>query len=226
MTSNALKVGIVGAGGRVKGNYLPALRLMADDFSVSWVHARNQDSLNQAMAPWGVRTIASLSPAAIDEVDVIAVSVPPTQNAVVLRKLKDASKRLHLVIDTPVAASIGQARELWPLLRSFASVTVTEDFMNFPDFALVRKAVSDGAIGPVRSVVLDGTRRRRAHWRGAVQLLRPPWISCQSSPTGQGGSSTPLRRVSIVQVAVASGPAAATTAARARLPGPGAIVGG
>src|SRR5688500_9650500 len=112
MTSNALKVGIVGAGGRVKGNYLPALRLMADDFSVSWVHARNQDSLNQAMAPWGVRTIASLSPAAIDEVDVIAVSVPPTQNAVVLRKLKDASKRLHLVIDTPVAASIGQAREL------------------------------------------------------------------------------------------------------------------
>lgn len=156
MNRGALHVGIIGAGGRVKENYLPALRLMPDEFNVKWVHARNQDRLRAAMAPWGVRTIASIDTGALDEVDVVAVSVPADQNAAVLRKIGGAAKRLHLVIDTPVAASIGQARALWPLLRRFASVTVTEDFMNFPDFDLVRKAVADGAIGKVRNVILDG----------------------------------------------------------------------
>jgi hypothetical protein len=87
-------------------------------------------------------------------VDVVAISVPTSQNATVLRQLVNHADQLDIVIDTPIAWSGAEHAEIAPLLARFKRVTVTEDYMNFPRFALVRETVRRGVIGELRSVTL------------------------------------------------------------------------
>jgi hypothetical protein len=163
-----LRIGIVGAGRRVLNNYLPALSCIGEEFEVAWVHARMLDRLKASLEPWGVRPLLRITPEAIAEIDVLAVSVPIAANAPVLAQFQQDADRLRLVIDTPISGSLGQARKIWPLIKSFRSATVTEDFMNFPDFRLARDAATKGLIGKVGSVVLDGM----GHYYHGLALIR------------------------------------------------------
>ncbi len=156
MKPEPLRIGLIGAGRRMQGNYLPALFLLPDDFAVAWAHARRPEPLRAAMDPWGVAPQDVLDAAALESVDAVAMSVPIDQNAKVLGQLQAAKHRLHLFIDTPIVTSLKQARDVMPLLVGFRSVTVTEDFMNFPEWSLARSAVEEGVTGPVSDVILDG----------------------------------------------------------------------
>ncbi len=156
MSDQKLRVGIIGAGRRVVGNYLPALDMLSDYVSVEWVFARNYERLVDAVDPWKLTPLKRLDGEALAQIDILAVSVPTTQNAPALNQVLPFSSALDLVIDTPVIGSISEIRATHPLLSKFKSVTVTEDFMNFPDFEAVRQAVAAGAIGRVRHIILDG----------------------------------------------------------------------
>lgn len=145
---------IVGAGRRVQNNFLPALRCLADRFEIRGIHSRTPERLHQVAKRWGIEAIETLAEADLSRVDVVAVSVPTSQNAPVLRQLLAQAKDLHLVIDTPIAWSFEEKAEIEPLLEEFARVTVTEDYMNFPQFGLVREAARQGLIGAVRSLTL------------------------------------------------------------------------
>lgn len=157
MKPEPMRIGLIGAGRRIKGNYLPALFSLKDHYRVVWAHARRPEPLREAIAPWGVVPMDTLDAEALAQVEAVALSVPIEQNANVLRQLQSAKDRLHLFIDTPMVKSLKQARELVPLLRGFRSVTVTEDFMNFPEWSFVRDVVVEGVIGEVTNVVLDGS---------------------------------------------------------------------
>jgi hypothetical protein len=145
---------IVGAGRRVQNNFLPALSCLADRFEIRGIHSRTPDRLRAVARRWGIAPVESLADADLTAIDVVAISVPTSQNAAVLRQLLARAGSLHVVIDTPIAWSAEEKAEIEPLLDRFARVTVTEDYMNFPQFALVRDAVRQGLIGAVRSLTL------------------------------------------------------------------------
>jgi hypothetical protein len=71
----------------------------------------------------------------------------------VLARLATAAPTLDLVVDTPVFGQIRHLRSL-AALRRFRRVFVAEDYMAFPQWELLRTAVADGLVGPVRSVEL------------------------------------------------------------------------
>jgi hypothetical protein len=148
---------MVGAGRRVQNNFLPALRCLEDSFEVVGVHSRTAERLRQVTARWDVPAVESLSDVDFSNIDVVAISVPTSQNAVVLNQLLPHASRLHVVIDTPIAWNFAEYAASGPLLKQFAQVTVTEDYMNFPTFALLRKAVQDGIVGRPLNMTLYNT---------------------------------------------------------------------
>lgn len=152
-----LKVLVFGAGRRVQNNFLPVLHVLSSQFEVIGIHSRTPASAQVVADRWGMPAVADLSAVDMGTVDVVAVSIPTGQNPVVLRKLLPYASRIRVVIDTPVAWNLSQLRDAAYLLPKFSSVTVTEDYMNFPTFALVREAVRLGYIGKLRTLTLNNT---------------------------------------------------------------------
>jgi len=148
---------IVGAGRRVQNNFLPVLRFLNAQFKVVGIFSRSPSKLQGVADRWGVPAVHSLSRVDMQGVDIVAISVPTSQNAVVLRALLPHAARLRVVIDTPIANNRTELRAVRQLLVQFAGVTVTEDYMNFPSFALVREAVTQGFIGRPVALTLNNT---------------------------------------------------------------------
>ncbi len=149
-----LRVLLVGAGRRVQNNYLPILRCLDTEFELCGIHSRTEERLNEVAHRWNVPAVPSLGSTDLRSFDVVAISVPTAQNAIVLRQLLAHAAELHLVIDTPIVANPREHGEVAPLLERFRSVTVTEDYMNFPPFALLRQFAASGRIGEVRALTL------------------------------------------------------------------------
>jgi hypothetical protein len=148
------RVLLVGAGRRVQNNFLPVLACLSDAFEVRGLHSRTPATLARVADHWHVPAIASLAKSDLAQFDVVVVSVPTSQNGNVLKQLEANAANLDLVIDTPIAWTMREHAETAPLLEKFRSVTVAEDYMNFPRFSLIRQVVSSGIIGELRSVTL------------------------------------------------------------------------
>jgi hypothetical protein len=147
------RVLIVGAGRRVQNNFLPVLTC-DDEFEIVGIHARRKEPLDEVCARWGVKPVYDLEGFDFRGIDVVAISIPTNANAKILGLLAKAAPHVTIVIDTPIAWNLGELRKIYPLSKKFAAFVVTEDYMNFPTFALMRDAVQDGLIGSVQAVEL------------------------------------------------------------------------
>jgi predicted dehydrogenase len=147
---------LIGVGRRGQGNFLPALHCLRPHFAVAWIHARTPERLREISHLWDVPAAVDLDDETLTNADVVAVTVPIEQNLHVLRKLQRHASRLILVIDTPIAQSILDARACRSLLAEFKTVLVAEDYMNFPEFELARRAAATGVIGRIADIELRG----------------------------------------------------------------------
>lgn len=145
---------IVGAGRRVQNNFLPAFRCLSNLFELRGIHSRTPERLRQVASQWRVPALSSLAGADLSSVDLVAISVPTAENEAVLRQLLPHARHLRILIDTPIAWNAQEMERTGPLLEQFASVSVAEDYMNFPAFSLVRDAVRQGVVGRPKSLSL------------------------------------------------------------------------
>ncbi len=152
--SGKLRVLIVGAGRRVQNNYLPALSCLKDHLVVAGIHSRTYERLAPVAERWSVPAFRTLEEVDFANIDVVAISVQTSQNPIVLQKLAQYAPKLQLVIDTPVVWNRRELAVIPPLLKPYKQVLVTEDYMNFPPFAILRQAVKDGLIGSLRGATL------------------------------------------------------------------------
>jgi hypothetical protein len=148
------RVLIVGAGRRVQNNFLPAFACLTDLFEVCGIHSRTLSRLTEVAGRWGVPAVGDLSSFDLAGVDLVAISVPTSQNDVVLRKLLPRSKNLRIIIDTPISWTPAERVRTEAVLENFPFVTVAEDYMNFPNFSLLRDVVVQGIIGRPSSLAL------------------------------------------------------------------------
>jgi hypothetical protein len=149
-----LRVLVIGAGRRVQNNFLPALHCLRHQFEVVGVHARTSLKLLPVARAWNVSAVSKLNTVDWSAIDVVAISVPVPQNLVVLNQLLPHADRLRLVIDTPIATTLPDLAACERLLPNFRQVLVTEDYMNFPQFRLVREAAENGLVGSLYSATL------------------------------------------------------------------------
>jgi hypothetical protein len=146
---------LVGAGRRVQNNFLPSLACLKDRFEIVGIHSRTPSRLAPVANQWGVPAVERLEDFDLSGIDAVAVSVPTAQNGPVLARLAARAETLDLVIDTPIAWNTAEISNCAPFLETFKSVTVAEDYMNFPRFALARQVVRQGLIGELLSLTLN-----------------------------------------------------------------------
>jgi hypothetical protein len=168
MSAAPIRIGVIGTGRRGQGNFLPALTCLREQFAIAWVHSRTAERLRGVASTWNVEPAERLDDVTLAGVDAVAISVPIDQNIPVLKTLEPHASRLIVIIDTPITQSVRDALACARLLAKFKSVLVTEDYMNFPEFELARRAVAAGLIGRVSHVTLNGLGYR---YHG-VALLR------------------------------------------------------
>jgi len=151
-----IRIGVIGAGRRGQGNFLPALMCLCGEFPVAWVHSRTRERLRDVASCWDVAPAERLDDETLAGVEAVAISVPIDQNIPVLKSLEPHASRLTIVIDTPVTQSVRDTLTCAKLLAKFKQVVVTEDYMNFPEFELARRAADGGLIGSVSHIQLNG----------------------------------------------------------------------
>ncbi|MBM4231085.1 MAG: hypothetical protein FJ184_10105 [Gammaproteobacteria bacterium] len=149
-----LRVFIFGAGQRVRNNFLPALHFLQDYFKVVGITARTTERLIPLARRWSIEAVVDVATLDWSKIDVVILSVSVPQNAEILRRLAPFASRLRLVIDTPIANTLDELAACKPWLSHYKSVLVTEDYMNFPMFSLIRRATTDRLIGDVKSIAL------------------------------------------------------------------------
>lgn len=144
---------LVGAGRRIRNNFLPALAQLTDQLSVRGLWARNPEAAATAAEPWGVPVAPNLEAAAAGA-EVVMLSITTAAVPEILERLMPAAERLTLVLDTPVFGAARHLRAL-PSLGRFERVVVAEDYAQFPQWQLARRLVADGVIGEVVDVELQ-----------------------------------------------------------------------
>lgn len=142
--SASVNVLVVGAGRRVRGAVLPALRCLGDRFQVAAVVARSARAIE--VGGRELHTVASLDEVDLAAVDLVYLAVSIKQ---VPKVLADLAARpvghAVLMIDTPVLPPSGLAASRH--FAAFRRVLVAEDNLALPPFLLARRLIDEGAIG-------------------------------------------------------------------------------
>jgi hypothetical protein len=144
-----VKVVVFGAGRRVKGAVLPALRCLENRFSVAAVVSRKAHEL--VVGDRRLMTCANLDEIDFAGVGLIVIAVTTTEVPRLLARLATKPVRDAVVLlDTPVLppTRIAAARHL----RAFKRVLVSEDTLALPPFRLARTLLDSGAIGTLRRI--------------------------------------------------------------------------
>jgi len=144
---------IIGSGNRIKTNYLPALSCVKEHFEITGVHSRTEAKRNAVAQKWGIPSIEKLEQVDFSKVDLVILSITLKNNKQVLQKLAPYSSNLILIIDTPVLPL--NDLDAVKVLNKFKKVIVTEDFMNFPQFDLMREFVKKGFLGKLQKIILE-----------------------------------------------------------------------
>ncbi|MCW2839173.1 MAG: hypothetical protein JWR55_656 [Aeromicrobium sp.] len=165
MSQAPLRFAMVGRGWR-GDHYLRIADSLPDSFECCGVVTRNEPAARALEAQWNVATYRD-----IDDMltrakpDVVVTSVPPSVNASVLTHLVRSG--VHVLAETPPAASVEDLRGLWSDVGSSNRVQVAEQHPFLPRIAAIREILRFGQLGVATSASVSWT-----HDYHAVAILR------------------------------------------------------
>ncbi len=150
------KVLIIGSGQRIKHNFLPALHCLDRPLQITGIYSRNYQHAYAVACQWGLKALRDLDSGSLEEVDIIVVSITPQNAPDILRKISALTKTENkiLIIDTPVFAGLKNIVSSY-LFHQYANVIVTEDYMNFPQFKIIRDFLQEGRLGKVKKIEIN-----------------------------------------------------------------------
>ena len=136
------RVLVLGAGGRVCTDVLPALASLPDHYRVDGVFARSRRALEVGGQTIQTRDFRSLRDEDLAAADLVYVAVSKGAVPAVLQRLaQHPHEHLDLLLDTPVLLfkHFGHAQ----LLESYRNVWVAEDCVHLPWLEVVERAAAD-----------------------------------------------------------------------------------
>lgn len=147
---------IIGSGQRVRQNFLPALHCLDRPLKIIGIYSRNYQHAYKLASQWGVSALAALDSNLLDSIDIIVVSITPQSVPGILKKISELTQTENkiLIIDTPVFAGLRNIMSSY-LLHQYANVIVTEDYMNFPQFKIIRDFLQEGRLGKVKKIEIN-----------------------------------------------------------------------
>lgn len=150
------RVLLIGSGGRIQNNFIPAILCLPDRIKIVGLYSRTPAHRQLVGQRWRIPVVDDLGTFDLSTVDMVVVSVTTAAVPEILRRLQSEAHRLAILVDTPVFDKLGNVPKI-SLLTKFERVLIGEDYMNFPQFELIRSVVDKGLIGRVTHVNLYHT---------------------------------------------------------------------
>jgi hypothetical protein len=147
---------VLGAGGRVTTDVLPALRSLPERYEIQGVFARSRRTLADGVT--AVRDFRSLTDEDVAAADLVYIAVSKGAVPAVLKRLAEhSSAHLDVLIDTPVLLfkHLGHAQ----LLEGFRNAWVAEDCTTLPWLETV-VAAREAGLGQLTTVEFDRSAYR------------------------------------------------------------------
>lgn len=105
---NKIKVGLIGAGSIVESNHLPVLKA-TPNVDVSWVFDISKSRVELLSSMYGVKGITDNIEQAINEVDLVAMTVPYGVRKEYYKQIAAANKAIY--VEKPFALSVAEHNE-------------------------------------------------------------------------------------------------------------------
>lgn len=169
------KVALIGSGRRIQNNFIPALNCLPEKFEIVGIHSRTKEKFERVAEKFDLKPIYQVQDFPFSDIDMVVVSISISQVIVVVQKLLPYAQKLILLLDTPV---LNRKRDIWAIkfLKKFKKVIVAEDYMNFPQFELLRNVCSAGVIGDVTNINLFHSGYRYHGLALIRSFLRFPYV--------------------------------------------------
>lgn len=153
----AAKVLLIGAGPRVKANFTTALKNLAWPTVMLGVWSRTSAHSMSIAQEHQWPHIEQLSEQVLAQADVIVMSINSSAAPQVVKKIIGSveCERKTLVIDTPVYGGIRHLLKAG-LLSAFKNVVIAEDYIQLPQFQLLRQATTHSQLGKIRDIKIEG----------------------------------------------------------------------
>ena len=188
-----LRVGIVGAGARVRGSHLPVLRALHDEFDVVGIVGGPNSGLGEVEERTGVRAFASaVELVAATKPDLLIVAV--TTGAVDDTVPQMVDLGVPLLFETPFSWNVRTGRASLDRIRSAGRlVAVCEQTPFLPIEQLRQQLIELGLLGRVHLVQNDGAYYDH-HGIGALRRLlgggrRPVRVVATRTDLASGGDN-------------------------------------
>jgi hypothetical protein len=178
-----LRALVIGSGHRARNAFLPALKLLEDRVDIVGVHSRTPANARTTAERWGTDVVENLGSLRPGDVDIVLLSVTVTNNVQVLQAAAHLAPGASLVIDTPGVGRVTDLLHL-ELFRRWGNVRVAEDFMNLPQFRLIRSLIEKGLLGDITQVAMSQVGYRYH----ALALVRS-WLQFQAPSSARSRRS-------------------------------------
>jgi predicted dehydrogenase len=167
MTSNQLKVGIVGLGRWAK--VLARGALKSDRLAITAGHSRSEDKRSAFQNEFGVPTVPDLATMLADPgIAGVIITVPNEQHLPIARDVAKAGK--HVYTEKPIASTLEEGLEIEALERTYGvTVTVGHSARLMAGIRLMRDAIDAGELGRVAFIEANFSNER------ALELTPATW---------------------------------------------------
>ncbi len=158
MTTNRLRVGIIGCGNVAVNFHLPAYQALPETYEITGLADPTPERLELGRAVAGLSAAQvhgdALDLIARDDVDVVDVCTPQHLHRDVVVAAARAGK--HVLCEKPIAATPEDAAAMVAAANEAGVVLgVVHNYLFFPEVRALRALVSSGELGAVRTVTVD-----------------------------------------------------------------------
>lgn len=157
---NPLRIGVMGCASIARRRMLPAMAEL-DEIEIAAVTSRNADAAREVACRYDCRPVVGYSVLLeLDEVDAVYIPLPLRMHAAWVEAALSAGK--HVLVEKPAAERAVDVRRLRALAADNGLVVMENVmFVHHSQHSTVRRLVSDGAIGELRSLHAGFTVPRR-----------------------------------------------------------------
>ena len=149
-----VKLGMIGCGLCASTMHVPSLLQLTDEFEVVNVCSRNPDRASQFAASCNCSTFSTEMDTLLADpaVEAVTITYPFEQNHHIVKKALEAGK--HVLVEKPMAASLGEAREMVDWEKATPQVTmIAENFRYRMAMMQAQRYIQEGKIGSPKSIL-------------------------------------------------------------------------
>src|SRR5882672_10080367 len=167
MTSNQVKVGIVGLGRWAK--VLTRAAQQSDLLRITAGYSRSEEKRAAFQKEFGVPAVPDLATMLADPgIDGVVITVPNEQHLIVAREVAKAGK--HVYTEKPIASTLEDGLEIEALEKAHGvTVTVGHSARLMAGIRLIRQAIDSGELGRVAFIEANFSNER------ALELTPSTW---------------------------------------------------